>query len=76
MGVGGQLHAQAALPPGNRSSFIVQEAGWAPGPVWTAAKNPAPTGIRSWTAQLVASRYTAIPCSQPAKNKTGIFDRT
>jgi hypothetical protein len=26
---------------------IVQEAGWAPGPVWTGAKNLAPTGIRS-----------------------------
>ena len=24
----------------------VQEAGWAPGPVWTAAQNLAPTGIR------------------------------
>jgi hypothetical protein len=26
---------------------IVQKAGWAPGPVWTCAKNLAPTGIRS-----------------------------
>ena len=26
---------------------IVQEAGWAPGPVWTGAENFAPTGIRS-----------------------------
>jgi hypothetical protein len=26
---------------------IVQEAGWAPGPVWTCAKNLAPTWIRS-----------------------------
>jgi hypothetical protein len=26
---------------------IVQEAGWAPGLVWTGAKNLAPTGIRS-----------------------------
>jgi hypothetical protein len=26
---------------------VVQEAGWAPGPVWTAAENLAPTGIRS-----------------------------
>jgi hypothetical protein len=24
---------------------IVQEAGWVPGPVWTCAKNLAPTGI-------------------------------
>jgi hypothetical protein len=26
---------------------IVQEAGWAPGPAWTCAKNRAPTGVRS-----------------------------
>jgi len=26
---------------------MVQEAGWAPGPVWTGAENLAPTGIRS-----------------------------
>ena len=25
----------------------MQEAGWAPGPVWTGAENLAPTGIRS-----------------------------
>jgi hypothetical protein len=26
---------------------MVQEAGWAPGLVWTGAENLAPTGIRS-----------------------------
>ena len=26
---------------------IVQEAGWAPGPIWTGAENLDPTGIRS-----------------------------
>jgi len=26
---------------------IVQEAGWAPGPVWTGAENRSPNGIRS-----------------------------
>jgi hypothetical protein len=26
---------------------ILQEAGWATGPVWTGAENLAPTGIRS-----------------------------
>ena len=45
----GQRHTPAALPPGNihRVPTIVQEAGWAPGPVWTGAENLAPTGIRS-----------------------------
>jgi len=47
MGVGGQRHAPASLPPGKDPVLIVQEAGWAPGPVWTGAENLAPTGIRS-----------------------------
>ena len=42
MRAGGQLHAPAALPPGK--SPIVQEAGWAPGPIWMGAENLAPTG--------------------------------
>ena len=33
--------------PGKDRVPIVQEAGWAPGPVWTGAENLAPTGIRS-----------------------------
>jgi hypothetical protein len=33
--------------PGKDSVPIVQEAGWAPGPVWTGVENLAPTGIRS-----------------------------
>ena len=45
-GVGGQRHAPAALPHGKDQVPIVQEAGRAPGPVWTGAENLAPTGIR------------------------------
>jgi len=26
---------------------IIQEAGWAPGPIWMGAENLTPTGIRS-----------------------------
>ena len=45
-GVGGQRHAPAALPPpGKDPVLIVQEAGWAPGPVWTGAENLTSTGI-------------------------------
>jgi hypothetical protein len=33
--------------PGKDPVPIVQEAGWAPGPVWAGAKNLASTGIRS-----------------------------
>ena len=45
----GQRHAPAALDPVKDPVPIVQEAGWAPGPVWTGEENFAtpPTGIRS-----------------------------
>jgi hypothetical protein len=33
--------------PGKGPVSIVQEAGWASGPVWTGAENLAPTGTRS-----------------------------
>jgi hypothetical protein len=33
--------------PGKDPVPIVQEAGWAPGPVWTGAENLALTGIQS-----------------------------
>ena len=54
----GQPHASAASTPGKDPVPIVQEAGWAPGPVWTGAENLVPTGIRSRTVQPVVSRYT------------------
>jgi hypothetical protein len=47
MGVGGQRHAPAAFTPEKEPVPILQEAEWAPGPVWTGAENIAPTGIRS-----------------------------
>jgi len=44
--VGSQRHAPAAFTPGKDPVSILQEAGWAPGPVWIGAENLAPTGIR------------------------------
>jgi hypothetical protein len=44
--------------PGKDPVPIVQEAGWAPEPVWTCAKNLAPAGFDPRTVQPVASRYT------------------
>jgi len=38
-GVRGQSHAPAALYPGKDPVPIVQEAGWASGPVWTGVEN-------------------------------------
>jgi len=39
MGGGSQLHAPAASTPGKDPVPIVQEAGWAPGSVWTGGKS-------------------------------------
>jgi hypothetical protein len=38
----------------------VQEAGWAPGPVWTGDENlaPPPLGFDPWNVQSAASCYT------------------
>ena len=47
MWVGGQRHAPVAFTPEKDPVPIVQEAGWASGPVWTGEENLAPTGIRS-----------------------------
>jgi len=56
-----------SLPPGKDPVSIVREAGWAPGPVWTGAKNLAPTGIRSpdrpvRSQSLYRLRYLAPVC--------------
>jgi len=56
--VRGQCHASAALYPGKDPVPFVQEAGWAPGPVWTGVENLAPPGFDLRTVQPVASRYT------------------
>ena len=57
MGVGGQRHSPAALPPGKDPVLIVQEAGLAAGPVWTGQENLAPPpGFDPRTVQPVASR--------------------
>ena len=45
------------LPPGKDPVPIVQETGWAPGPVWTGAENLAPPGFDPQTVQPVASRF-------------------
>jgi hypothetical protein len=45
--------------PGKNSVSILQEVGWAQGPIWTGAENLAPPpGFDSQTVQPVASRYT------------------
>jgi hypothetical protein len=48
--------------------LIVQEAGWAPGPVWTGTENLAPTGIQSRSVQSIASRYEGYAITAPKIN--------
>jgi hypothetical protein len=53
-GVGWSATRPGYFTPGKDSVSIVQEAGWAPGPVWTCVKNLAPHRDRSQTVQPVA----------------------
>jgi len=46
-GWGVSVTPRPLFTPGKDPVPIVQEAGWAPGPVWTVAENLASTGIRS-----------------------------
>jgi hypothetical protein len=59
----GQHHAPAAFTPGKDPVPIVQEAGWAPEPVWIGTENLGLPGFDPRTFEPVASRYTdyAIP---------------
>ena len=45
--MGGSAPRPGRFTPGKDPVPIVQEAGWAPGTVWTGAENLAPNGIRS-----------------------------
>jgi hypothetical protein len=47
MGWGVSVTPRLPSTPGKDPVPIVQEARWAPGPVWTGAENLAPTGFRS-----------------------------
>ena len=60
MGLGGPIPRHHPLYRRERVPVpIVQEAGWAPGPVWAGAENLASApGFDPRTVQSVASRYT------------------
>ena len=45
-GLGASVTPRPLFTPGKEPVHIVQEAGWAPGQVWTGAENLATTGIR------------------------------
>jgi hypothetical protein len=74
MGVSGQRHALAALYPRGKDPPvpIVQEAGWAPEPVWTQRleeTSSASVGDRTPVVQSVVRHYTAwaIPAPKNAQ---------
>ena len=61
------MTSRPLFTPGKDPVRIVQEAGWAAGPVWTGAENLAPTGIRSpdrpaRSQSLYRLRYPADVC--------------
>ena len=59
----GQNYAPAALPPRKDQIHILQEAGWAPWPVWTARKISVQPGFDHPTVHHVTSpcNHYAIP---------------
>jgi len=63
MGVGGQRHAQAALPPGKTRYPLYKRLGGSQGRCDRVRKISPPPGFDPRTVQPVASRYTdwAIP---------------
>jgi hypothetical protein len=60
----GQRHVPTASYPGEIPVPIVQEAGWASGPVWTGAENFFPSGIQS--PDRPASSQSLYQLSYPA----------
>jgi hypothetical protein len=65
----GQYQAPAAFTSGEDPVPLVQEAGWAPEPVWIGAENFAPPGFDSRTFQPLASRYTDYAIPAPRQNR-------
>jgi hypothetical protein len=57
-GWGVSVTPRPIFTPGKEPVPVVQETGWAPGPVWTGAENLAAPGFDPQTVQPLASRYT------------------
>jgi hypothetical protein len=62
--------------PGKDLVPIVQEAGWAPGTVWTGAENLAPTEFDPRTVQAVASRYNDYAAQPTGKAVSTTYSKT
>ena len=66
-GWGVSVTPRPLFTPGKDTVPIVQETGWAPGPVWTGAESLAHTGIRS--PDRPARSSVAIPTELPGPPK-------
>ena len=69
MGVGGQRHDPATLPPGKTRYPLYRRLGGPLEPVWTGAENLAAPGFDPRTVQPVASRYTDYAIPAPAASE-------
>jgi len=72
-GVSGQQYAPAALYPRKDPVPILQEAGWAPGPVWTGGKS---RPHRDSIPDRPARSSVAIPTELPGLQKQSQGKRT
>ena len=77
MGGGWSAPRPGRFTPGKDPVPIVQEVGWAPGPVWMGAENLAPTGIRSpdrlqmkFGQNLVFRSHTPFAPAGPFRRRT------
>ena len=77
MGVGGQRHVPAALPPGKTRYPLYRSLGGPQGRSGLVRKISPPSGFDPRTFQPVASRYTGwtIPIHSHAKNKVNYLIR-
>jgi len=58
MGVDGQCHTLAALPPGKTRYPLYRRLGWPQGQSGQVQKISPPLGFNPWTVQPVVSHYT------------------
>jgi hypothetical protein len=68
MGVGGQRHASAALPPGKTRYPLNRKMGGPQGRSGQSRKISPPPGFDTRTVQPVASRYTDCAILAPNNN--------
>jgi len=72
-GWGVSVTPRSLFTPGKDLVPIVQEAGWAPGPVWTGVGNLASTGIRSSDRPARSQLLYRLSYRADARNKLSLY---